>query len=177
MPQRYSQSLLCGALLPPGYLPSAAPKLGITRNSGIRSAGVGSLGGESTGEHGGDGFGPFVSRRLRSFCRARLSATAACCFGVFFRGGATAGGGSGMVGLVCATGTSGGGGEPKNHQLRRAGGGGGAMCVNFWPGPTPGGTVPLSSISDAPSWIRSTYFQGRGRSLHLAEPILAFGQP
>ena len=120
------------------YLPNAAPKLGITRISGILSAGVGSLGGELTGEHGGeDGFEPFISRRLRSFCRARLSATAACCFGVFARGGAAVGGGSGMV-VVCAAGTSGGGGEPKNHQLRRAGGGGGAMCVNFWPGPTPG---------------------------------------
>ena len=130
------------------YLPNAASKLGITRISGILFARVGSLGGESTGEHGGEGgFRPFFSRRLRSFCRARLSATAACCFGVFFRGGATAGGGSGMVGLVCATGTGGGGGEPKNHQLRRAGGGGGAMCVNFWPGPTPGGTVPLKLLS------------------------------
>ena len=51
------------------YLPNAAPKLGITRISGILFAGVGSLGGEFTGEHGGEGGSrPFYSRRLRSFC-------------------------------------------------------------------------------------------------------------
>jgi hypothetical protein len=52
------------------------------------------------------------------------------------------------------------------------------MCVNFWPEPTPGGMVPLSSISDAPQlvvlWLATTTTGYESESVSVLSCLLMF---